>query len=246
MYQGSKRKADVEGAIPAKGSAFGDAGEFGLGDSRGQKQNADGAQSLGELYPRFRDRGTQAAGAHSPVAGHPSPAKSAMQSRAEASGPKLSAPAQSIAAMLTSEHAALDAEVAEGQRLAARFVRRPQDEARSSSKGSAAPYVAAGAFVLLVAGGAAAYFLTSGNGGQGGAGYVSASFATPYTAAPGAPEPQAAVASPKQQGTESSASWNETVETFRALAGSEGAAPENVAEPKLEQLATGFNAAGGK
>jgi hypothetical protein len=146
--------------------------------------------------------------------------------------------------MLTSEHAAEDAELAEGQRLAARFVRRPEEEARSS-KGSAAPYVAAGAFVLLVAGGAAAYFLTTGNGGQGGAGYVSASFATSYTAAPEAPQPQAATGSPQQQGTKA-ASWNEAVETFRALASSGEAAPEKVAEPGLEQLATGFNTTEGK
>ncbi len=242
MYQGPKKKAGVEGAIPAKGSAFGDAGGSGLGDSRSQKQNADGAPSLGDLYPRFRNTGAQAAGTHGPAASHPSLMKSAMQSKAEASGPQLSAPARSIAAMLTNEHAALDAEAAEGQRLAARFVRRPEDEVCGSSKGSVAPYVAAGAFVLLMAGGAAAYFLTLGGGAQSGGGYVSASFATPYVAASGEPQPQAAAGSPQPQ-TTGSASWNEAVENFRALAASGGPVPEKVAEPKLEQLATGLNTA---
>ena len=39
-----------------------------------------------------------------------------------------------------------------------------------------------------------------------------------------------------------SESWAEAVETFRALASSGAAAPqEKTDEPKLEQLATGFN-----
>ena len=59
MDQGSRRKAVVEGAIPAKGNAFGEAGGFGLGDSHGQKQDASGARDLGELYPRFRDPSKQ-------------------------------------------------------------------------------------------------------------------------------------------------------------------------------------------
>ena len=64
--------------------------------------------------------------------------------------------------MLTTEHAAEDDEVAAGQRLAARFVRRPEEETRAPSGKSVAPYIAAGAFVLLAAGGAAAYFLMLG------------------------------------------------------------------------------------
>jgi hypothetical protein len=235
MYQGSRRKAGVEGTIPAKGNAFGDAGGYGPGDSHSQKQNADGAHSLGELYPRFRDAGAQAGGGYAPAAGHPSLMQSSIQGGAQA--PKLSAPAQSIAAMLTSEHASEDAELVAGQRLAARFVRRPEDEARASSKRSVLPYVAAGAFVLLAAGGAAAYFVSSDGAGQGGNGYVSASFATPYSAEPAAEQPQAVPG----QGAKS-ASWNEAVETFRALANS-GEAPEKAAEPKLEQLATGFSTA---
>ena len=49
--------------------------------------------------------------------------------------------------MLTTEHAAEDDEVAAGQRLAARFVRRPEEETRAPSGKSVAPYIAAGAFV---------------------------------------------------------------------------------------------------
>ena len=69
MYQGSRRKAVVEGAIPAKGNAFGEAGGFGLGDSRGQKQDASGARDLGELYPRFRDPNKQPPIAPAPAGG---------------------------------------------------------------------------------------------------------------------------------------------------------------------------------
>ncbi len=241
MHQGTRRKAGVEGAIPAKGNAFGDASGSGLGDSRGQKQNADGAQSLGELYPRFRDTGTQAPGAHGPAAGHPSLLKTATQGGLEAAAPKLSAPARSIAAMLTNEHATEDAELAEGQRLAARFVRRPEEEERASSKGSVAPYVAAGAFILLAAGGAAAYYLTQEGAGPGGNGYVSASFATTPAAGPEANKPEAA-SGVQEQGANST-NWNETVETFRALAGARVAPQGKVAEPKLEQLAAGIKPA---
>ncbi len=183
MYQGSRRKAVVEGAIPAKGNAFGEAGGFGLGDSHGQKQDASGARGLGELYPRFRDPNNQQPIASAPAAGHPALTRSAVQGRAEAPAPKLSAPARSIAAMLTTEHAAEDDEVAAGQRLAARFVRRPEEETRAPSGKSVAPYIAAGAFVLLAAGGAAAYFLMpEGTSAQAGTGYVAASFAASHEA----------------------------------------------------------------
>jgi hypothetical protein len=251
MYQGSRRKAVVEGAIPAKGNAFGEAGGFGLGDSRGQ-QDASGARDLGELYPRFRDPSKQPAIAPAPAgghpAGHPPLTKAAAQGRAEARAPKLSAPARNIAAMLTTEHAAEDDEVAAGQRLAARFVRRPEDETRAPSGKSVAPYIAAAAFVLLAAGGAAAYFVMSeGTSAQAGTGYVAASFAAPNEAGSGVYPGQATLGMmPQKPGGAQGAgseSWAEAVETFRALAGSAGAgAPQEKAdEPKLEQLATGFN-----
>jgi len=196
------------------------------------------------LYPRFRDTGTQPAGAHSPAAGHPSLLKTATPGRAEASAPALSAPARSIAAMLTNEHASEDAELAEGQRLAARFVRRPEEEARAPKKGTVLPYVVAGAFLMLAAGGTAAYFLLPDSAGEGGSGYVSASFATSYDGEPAAQKPQAASGS-QPQGADS-ASWNEAVETFRALANAGARPREKVAEPKLEQLASGIKPAAGK
>jgi hypothetical protein len=247
MYQGSRRKAGVEGAIPAKGNAFGEADGFGLGDSRDQKQNTSGARELGELYPRFRDPGKQQPAAQAPAGGHPALARSATPSRAAAPSPKLSAPARSIAAMLTNEHAAEDDEVAAGQRLAARFVRRPGDETCAASGKSMAPYVAAGAFALLAAGGAAAYFLMSeGTSAHAGTGYVAASFAAPYEAGSGANESAAGLLArkPGPAGAQGAGgeSWAEAVETFRALAGSGAAAPqEKTEEPKLEQLATGFS-----
>jgi hypothetical protein len=250
MYQGSRRKAVVEGAIPAKGNAFGEAGGFGLGDSHGQ-QDASGARDLGELYPRFRDPNKQPLIAPAPAgghpAGHPALTKPAVQGRAEARAPKLSAPARNIAAMLTTEHAAEDDEVAAGQRLAARFVRRPEDETRAPSGKSVAPYIAAGAFVLLAAGGAAAYFLISeGTSAQAGTGYVAASFAASYEAGSGAHPGQTAPGMLQKPGGAQGAgseSWAEAMETFRALASSGAAAPqEKMDEPKLEQLATtGFS-----
>lgn len=245
MYQGTRRKAVVEGAIPAKGSAFGEAGGFGLGDSRGQKQDASAGRGLGELYPRFRDPNNQQPIAPAPAAGHPALTRSAVQGRAEAPAPKLSAPARTIAAMLTTEHAAEDDEVAAGQRLAARFVRRPEEETRAASRKSMAPYIAAGAFVLLAAGGgAAAYFLMpEGTSAQAGTGYVAASFAAHYEAGSGAqPGPAASGMLPQKPGA-GSESWAEAVETFRALASSGADAPrEKTDEPKLEQLATtGFS-----
>jgi hypothetical protein len=232
----------VEGAIPAKGNAFGEAGGFGLGDTRGQKQDASGARGLGELYPRFRDPDKQQPIAPAPAAGHPALTKPAVQGRAEARAPKLSVPARTIAAMLTSEHAAEDDEVAAGQRLAARFVRRPEHEKGVPSGKSVAPYIAAGAFVLLAAGGAAAYFLMpDGASAQGGTGYVAASLAASHEAGSGAHPGQAALGMLTQK-SGGSESWAEAVETFRALANSGAAAPrEKMDEPKLEQLATGFN-----
>ncbi len=150
--------------------------------------------------------------------------------------------------MLTTEHAAEDDEVAAGQRLAARFVRRPgDDETRASSGKSVAPYIAAGAFVLLAAGGAAAYFLISeGTSAQAGTGYVAASFAAHYEAGSGAHPGQTAPGMlPQKPGGAQGAgseSWAEAMETFRALAASGAAAPqEKMDEPKLEQLATGFS-----
>jgi hypothetical protein len=247
MDQGTRTKAVVEGAIPAKGNAFGEAGGFGLGDTRGQKQDASGARDLGELYPRFRDPNKQQPIASAPAGGHPALARSAVQGRAEAPAPKLSAPARNIAAMLNSERAAEDDEVAAGQRLAARFVRRPEDETRAPSGKSVAPYLVAGAFVLLAAGGAAAYFLMpESTSAQAGAGYVAASFAAHYESGPGTHPGQAALGMlPQKPGDAQGAgseSWAEAVETFRALAGSGAAAPqEKMVEPKLEQLATGFN-----
>ena len=149
--------------------------------------------------------------------------------------------------MLTTEHAAEDDEVAAGQRLAARFVRRPEEETRAPSGKSVAPYIAAGAFVLLAAGGAAAYFLMSeGTSAQAGTGYVAASFAAHYEAGSGAHPGQAALGMlPEKPGGAQGAgseSWAEAMETFRALASSGAAAPqEKMDEPKLEQLATGFS-----
>ena len=150
--------------------------------------------------------------------------------------------------MLTTEHATEDDEVAAGQRLAARFVRRPgDDETRASSGKSVAPYIAAGAFVLLAAGGAAAYFLISeGTSARAGTGYVAASLATPSEAGSGAYAGQATLGMlPQKPGGAQGAgseSWAEAVENFRALAGSGAAVPqEKTDEPKLEQLATGFN-----
>jgi hypothetical protein len=241
MDQGIRTKAVVEGAIPAKGNAFGEASGFGPGDPRGQKQDASGVRGLGELYPRFRDPNKQ-----QPIASAPAAARSAVQGRAEASAPKLSAPAQSIAAMLNSEHAAEDDEVAAGQRLAARFVRRPEEEERAPSGRSVAPYLVAGAFVLLAAGGAAAYFLMpEGASAQAGTGYVAASFAAHYESGSGTQQAAPGMLPQRPGGAQGagSESWAEAVETFRALANSGAAAPqEKLDEPKLEQLATtGFN-----
>jgi hypothetical protein len=248
MDQGTRIRAVVEGAIPAKGNAFGEAGGFGLGDTHGQKQDASGVRGLGELYPRFRDPNKQQPIASAPAGGHPGLTSAAVQGRAEAPAPKLSAPARSIAAMLNSEHAAEDDEVAAGQRLAARFVRRPEEKSRAPSGKSVAPYLVAGAFVLLAAGGAAAYFLMpQGTSAQGSTGYVAASFAAHYDSGAGTQLGQAAPGMlPQKPGGAQGAgseSWAEAVETFRALANSGASAPqEKLDEPKLEQLATtGFN-----
>jgi hypothetical protein len=252
VYQGSSKKAGVEGAIPAKGNAFGEAGGVGRGDTRDQKQNSGSARGMGELYPRFRGPDGQQQGAHDPLNGHPSLTKSAVQTGAEAPAARLSEPARSIAALLSAEHAAEDDEAAAGQRLAARFVRRPGDEACTSSGGSAAPYLAAAAFILLAAGGAAFYFLrpeSSGTTERAGSAYVPASFTAPFETGTGAPQAQTVPAlTPQNSGAEAAQgsdteSWAEAVENFRALAGSGAAVPqEKVNEPQLEQLAAGFNA----
>jgi hypothetical protein len=236
----------VEGAIPAKGNAFGEAGGVGRGDTRDRKQNSGEARGLDELYPRFRGPGGPQQG------GHPSLTKSAVQTGAEAPAARLSEPARSIAALLSAEHAAEDDEAAAGQRLAARFVRRPGDEACTSPGGSAVPYLAAAAFILLAAGGAAFYFLrpeSSGTTERAGSAYVPASFTTSFETGTGAPLAQTVPAlTPQNSGAEAAQgsdtdSWAEAVENFRALAGSGTAVPrEKVNEPQLEQLAAGFNA----
>ncbi len=255
MVQGSK-KAGVEGAIPAKGNAFGEAGGVGHGDTRGQKQNPAGARGLGELYPRFRDPDEQQPGAHGSPGGQPPIARSAAQASAEALAGKLSEPARNIAALLTREHAREDDEAAAGQRLAARFVRRPQDEACTPAGRSLTPYLAAAALILLAGGGAAFYLLRPESPGaveQAGSAYVAASFNTPVEAGLGARQAQTAPAwMPQNPGTgaaqgSASDSWAETVETFKMLAGPEAAPPQDkVNEPQLEQLATGYNAIGAK
>ncbi len=252
MYQGLSKKAGVEGAIPAKGDAFGEAGGVGRGDTRNRKQNSGGARGLDELYPRFRGPDGPQQGVHGSLGGHPTLTKSAVQTGAEAPAARLSEPARSIAALLSAEHAAEDDEAAAGQRLAARFVRRPGDEACPSPGGSAAPYLAAAAFILLAAGGAAFYFLTpesSGTTERAGSAYVPASFTAPFETGTGAPQAQIAPAlTPQSSGAEAAQSsdtesWAEAVENFRALAGSGAAVPqEKVNEPQLEQLAAGFNA----
>ena len=218
----------MEGAIPAKGNAFGGAGGVGRGETRDQTQNTGGTRGLAELYPRFRGPDRQQQGAQGPLGGPPSLAKSAVQAGAEAPAARLSEPARSIAALLTREHAAEDDEAAAGKRLAARFVRRPEDEACPVSGGSPVPYLAAAAFILLAVGGAAFYFLrpeSSGTTERAASAYVPALFSAPLEVGTGAPQAQAAPAWGTQnsgagtaQGTDTE-SWAEAVQNFRALAG---------------------------
>ena len=235
----------MEGAIPAKGKAYGQAGGIGQGDARGRKQAADVVRDLGELSARFRDSNGLPQDLNGSLSGHSSLSRSAIKPKAEAPAMRLSEPARSIAAMLTDEHAAEDEEAAAGQRLAARFVRRPGDSrACGRPKGSMTPYFTAGAFVLLAAGAAAYYFMPSGTDQPAGSPYVAASFTSPFSAGSGsAQETPAWAPKPDAQGP-GSPGWAETVETFRALSATgTPAAPDKVAEPQLEKLAAGYNGA---
>ncbi len=213
----------MEGAIPAKDKAFGGAGGVGPSDTRSQKQNPSGVRGLGELYPRFRDPGTQAPAAPGPATGQRPIPRSPVQAGAEAPAQKFSAPAREIAALLSIQ-ATEEAEVSTGKKLAARFVRRERDdEASAPASRPLTPYLAAGALILLAGAGAAYYYSRQEGSGMAVAGnaFVGANFATPEAHR----QPEAA------QGSASS-SWAETVETFRKLAGSEDSPQEKVAEPQ--------------
>jgi hypothetical protein len=237
-------KLGVEGAIPAKGKAFGETGGIGQGNPRGGKQMASGLRDLGELSARFREQVRPQQDLGSPMSGHSSLSRPATQTGAGAQGSRLSESARSITAMLSDEHVAEAEEAAAGKRLAARFVRRPGDKASGPPKSSLAPYLTAGAFVLLAAGAAAYYFIAPGAEQTAGGSYVSASFTSPFSS--GSSAAQAAPEWPQQPGTKGpdSPGWTETVETFRAFAGTGATAPaEKAAEPQLERLAAGYTGA---
>ncbi|MGO9485377.1 MAG: hypothetical protein ACLPX9_12445, partial [Rhodomicrobium sp.] len=213
----------MEGAIPAKDKAFGEAGGVGPTDTRSKKQNPNGVRGLAELYPRFRDPGTQAPAAPGPAAGQRPTAKSAVLTAAEAPAQKFAAPAREIAALLSIQ-ATEEAEVFTGKELAARFVRRErEDEVSAPASRPLTPYLAAGALILLAGAGAAYYYSRQEGSGTAVAGnaYVGANFATSEAHR----QPETA------QGSASN-SWAETVETFRKLAGPEASTQEKVAEPQ--------------
>ena len=225
---------------------------MGKGDTRGGKQNAGGGANklhdLGQLSPRFRNSSRPKSEPDSPLGGYSSPSKGAINQKANAPAPQVSKSARGIAAMLSDgamrpeERAAEAAEAMAGQRLAARFVRTDAEKASRRAKGSAAPYLAAGAFVLLAAGAAAYFFMAPGLIQSAGSSYVAASFSSPFSSGP-AQEPPAWA--PKLDGRgPGSPGWTEAVQTFRAL--SAPAAPalaDKVAEPQLEKLASGYAAA---
>jgi hypothetical protein len=232
----------VEGAIPAKGKAYGESGGIGQGDTRGRTNNAGGLRGLSELSPRFRDSGQPQQDLSAPLGGQSFLSKPSVRSKADAPAPKLSPSTRTIAAMLSDDHAAEDAEAAAGKRLAARFVRCAGEKASDCPKSSLTPYYAAGAFFLVAAGAAAYFFLAPGADQIGGSPYVAASFSSPFSSGAAQPAPSWAP-KPDAQGP-GSPGWAETVETFRALSGSGAPAPaDKVSEPELEKLAAGYQGA---
>jgi hypothetical protein len=224
---------------------------MGESDTRGRKQDAairaNKLRDLGQLSPRFRNIGRPKNEPESSPSGYPSPSRDAGSTTTKAPAPQISKSARGIAAMLgeqgvrPEERAAEAAEAMAGQRLAARFVKTEAEKAGHGGKGSMAPYLAAGAFVLLAAGASAYFFMAPDLIRNAGGSYVAASFTSPFSSGP-AQEPPAWA--PKLDGRgPGSPGWTETVQTFRAL--SAPAAPalaDKVAEPQLEKLAGSYAA----
>ena len=248
MYQGSRRKAVVEGAVRQKVMRLGKRADLGLAIPV-VKSKTQAARAAWVSCIRASATQTISNQSHRPrrlaIQRSRNPLCKAGRRR---QAPKLSAPARSIAAMLTTEHAAEDDEVAAGQRLAARFVRRPEEETRAPSGKSVAPYIAARS-VRSARGwrGRGLFPDAEGTSAQAGTGYVAASFAASMKRARG-----------HTRGRPRLACWRKNRAVRRVPVPRAGPRPwrlsgrlqvpgaaaprEKMDEPKLEQLgATGFS-----